>query len=153
MLLSCITSCIAHAICSSGRWEWERFVLGIKAQIYINKRELQVGAALARRKARCPVLYLCPLRETWAFPKRESLTLPTWGFLDDLKPPSMDQLGPSLRSEGFLSSNNSMLCYYCSPSWGYAICLWTYRELLSSYTKPKAAKCLTFLPTSNTAWL
>lgn len=64
----------------------------------------------------------------------------------------MDHLGPSLRSEGFLSLNNSMPCYYCSPFWGYPLCLWPYRQLLSSYTKPKTARCL-FLPTSNTSWL
>lgn len=153
MLLSCITSCIAHASCSAGKWEWERFVLGINAQVYLKERGLQVSAALARGKAHCPVLYLCPLRQTWAFPKRGSLALPTWGFLDDLKPPSKDQLGPSLRSEGFLSLNNSVPCYYCSPLWGYSICLWPYRQLLLSYTKPKTAECLIFLPTSNMSWL
>jgi len=65
----------------------------------------------------------------------------------------MGQLGPSLRSEGCLSLNNLMPCYYCSTLWGYPTCLWPYRWLLPSYTKPKAAKCLIFLPTSNTSRL
>lgn len=104
-----------------------------------------MDASLARGKARCPVLHLCTLRQTWAFPTRGSLALPTWGFLDVLKPPSTDQLGPSLRSEGFLFSVAPTPCYYFSSLWEYPACLWPCRQLLSRYTKPKGSEVLDVL--------
>lgn len=85
----------------------EGFVLGIKAQLYLTETSMQVGAALARGMP-CPLPM--PTQDNPSLSQEGSLDLSTWSFWDDLKPLSMDQLGPSMRNEGFISLNILRSC-------------------------------------------